>query len=260
MTGKDQDPFERLSQLAAPKPDPAKIAAVAAMSARAFAADLAQPSRPEAGASRLVQWIKGTNWLMPVSALAFAVVAAVLLVPLIMQPNPNDPSSSDTMLSREPAVAEAEPSESQTDGVAPAEEEGRRLGAVPGPSAPADGLPLDLRTDVAVETYTFDDIEIMVRSAPEEVGLYLMAGSIERQFDRRFKEPSQTIVLTDAFRHPSDAQLLLIRSGIEGGHQQWDAFVEGANGYALSGAISMQIHDAADRADVIARLESASEP
>src|SRR5690606_4013888 len=49
MTGMDKDPFERLSQIATPEPDPAKIDAVAAMSARAFSAELARASASEKG-------------------------------------------------------------------------------------------------------------------------------------------------------------------------------------------------------------------
>lgn len=257
MTGKDKDPFERLSLIATPEPDPAKIEAVAAMSARAFSADFAKASKPQGKTGRFSRWIQGTGWLMPASATALTVLAAALVVPLIMQPDPSGPAPSDAMLSREPAaVAGAEPSATQMEQALPERDEGVRMGAVPAPSTPAAGLPLDLRTDVAVETYSFDDIEIMVRSAPEEVGLYMLEGTIERQFDRRLKDPSETVILTDAFRHENDASLLFVRSGVEGGQQQWDAFIEGANGYALSGALSTQVYDAADRAEVIARLEA----
>lgn len=252
MTGTDKDPFERLSHTATPEPDPTRIAAVAAMSARAFSADLARASGQQGRMSRFAHWLKGTHWLMPASATAVTVLVAALLVPLIMQPQPGAPAPADTMLSRAPAaVADAGPSATQE------REQGTRLGAVPPPAAMAESAPLDLRADIAVETYSFDGLDIVVRSAPEDVSLYELDGAVERQIDRRAKTPSETIILTDAFRHHTDASLLLIRSGAEGGQQQWDAFVEGAGGYVLSGALSTQIHDAADRAEVIARLEGA---
>lgn len=253
MKGEEKDPFERLSRIAAPEPDPAKIEAVAAMSSRAFAINAARASEPLARTSRLVQWIGGGNWLVPASAFAFTVFVAAALIALIDRPDMAPRSSSDTAVSREPAAVADAPT-IETEQATPPQEEGVRMGAAPSPST---GLPLDLRNDVVVRTYSFDGIEIVMRSAPEEVILSLVDGETERQFDRRFKEPSDNIILTDAFVQSdnSDRPVLLIRSGFEDRQQQWDAFVDNGRGYQLSGALSRLVYDAADRAEVAARLQ-----
>ncbi len=256
MTGKNDDPFERLSQITAPQPDRAKIDAVTAMSVRAFSAQLAQA--PEKRKSRLRGWIKETNWLLPASAMAFTVLVAALIVPLIGGQGRVSPSPSDTMLSREPtAVAEAEPPLLDGEPATPAPEEGIRMGAAPsGP--PGSSLPLDLRDDVAIQNFTFDDLEIVMRSAEDEVALYTLQGTVEHQFDQRFKEPSETIVLTDAFRqNVPEGTVLFVRSGTEGGQHQWDAYIDIGAGYVVSGALSSLVHDATDRDDVLARLNNA---
>jgi hypothetical protein len=201
---------------------------------------------------------------MPASAMAFVALAAVVVVPLMGRPGLLAPmpepapapapasAPSETALSRErAAVADAE-LEAQA---APASEGPVRMGAVPAPGS--QNLPLDLRDDAVSRSFSFGDIEIMVRSVDDDVALYLMDGTIERQFDRRVKETSETIIVTDAFRLDSgvsDGPVLLVQSGAEGGRQQWDAFVDSGTGYALSGALSLEIHDAADRDEVVARL------
>lgn len=265
MTGMDKDPFERLSQIATPEPDPAKIDAVAAMSARAFSAELARAPESRKGGGGFAGWIRSTNWLMPASAMAFAALAAVVVVPLMgrpdLLPSMQEPAPapasvpSETALSREPAaVADAEAELEAQAGPAP--EGPVRMGAAPAPGS--QNLPLDLRDDAVTQSFSFGDTEIMVRSVDDDVALYLMDGMIERQFDRRVKEPSETIIVTDAFRQDSglsDVPVLLVQSGPEGGRQQWDAFVDSGAGYVLSGALSLEIHDATDRDEVVARLK-----
>lgn len=256
MTGMDKDPFERLSQITTPEPDPAKVRAVAAMSARAFA-DQARSSKSIKETGWLSRWLKREAWLFPVSAMAFTLAAVALLVPLIGRPQMVAPLP-DTAPPPGP-VADARPAGEQPGQVHPPQEEGIRMGAVP----PRSNLPpLDLRDDAVVRTYSFDGVEIVMRSAPEEVALYVVEGGSEHWFDRRFKEPGQEITLTDAFlqENPrSGTLLLLLRSGHEGMRQQWDVFVDTGEGYRLSGALTNLVHDAANRAEVIARLEGAIE-
>lgn len=264
MTGMDKDPFERLSQIATPEPDPAKIDAAAAMSARAFSAELARAPKSRKGGGGFAGWIRSTNWLMPASAMAFAALAAVVVVPLMGRPDLSPsmqelapaPASapSETGLSRErEVIADAEPEVEQA---VPEPDAPIRMGAAPSPGS--QSLPLDLRDDAVAQTFSFGDIEIMVRSVDDDVAFYLMDGTIERQFDRRVKEPSETIIVTDAFRQDSglsDVPVLLVQSGPKGGRQQWDAFVDSGAGYVLSGALSLEIHDATDRDEVVARLK-----
>lgn len=254
MTGKDKDPFERLSQIAPPDPDPQRLAAAVAMSSRAFSQGSARTSPPRAKASWFANWFRGAGWAVPASAGAFALVA-LLMVPLAGRLDAPAPVPADRMAARERMVEAERPLSP-----APEAEEGVRLGAAPA-SRRAEP-PLGQHDDVTTETYEFNDIDLVIRSTPEEARLYLVEGDTERPIDRRIKEPSETVIVSDAFFHDRDdgaPALLLVRSGFDDGAQQWDAFVERETGYALSGATSLEIHDAADRAEVVARLEADTE-
>jgi hypothetical protein len=253
MSGEDKDLFERLSQITPPEPDPKKIKAVAAVSASAFA----ENSRKKAGAAKkgwLENLLSGRGWLIPASGAVGALLVAVLAVPMILdQTGRNFEAPQDTPSpARSVAVRERDSAASEV---------GTRMGSMP--QLQRQGLPLDLRDDVEVQTYDFDGLEIVSRSVPEEFGLYLAIDGIGTAFDQRAKEASEEIVLTDAFVQdgmPGESdRTLFVRSGYDDGAQQWDAFVDSGNGFVLSGSLSMEVHDASDRAEVRARLEKTSE-
>ena len=254
MTGTEKDPFERLSQIVVPEPDPRKLATVMAMSSRAFAQDHARATDRPKRKRWLANWFTGAGWAIPASAVA--VVLAVLSIPLLGQfdipgfrqeshtPS-NEQLADNEILSRAPSLSRG------TD-----TNEGTRRSATP--ARQGSQSPLPTGENVTTETYDFGGLHLVARSTPEDVILSLKEGDIERRIDRRLKEPSETIVVSDAFIHHSgeaSTPLLLIRSGYDDGPQQWDAFAERDGGYVLSGAISLAIHDAADRAEVIIRLQ-----
>lgn len=251
MTGEDKDPFERLSHIAPPEPDPEKIKAVAGMSARAFAAG----SKKNASAAKkgwLATLLPARGWLIPASGIVGALLVAVVAVPMMLdRTGPNFEAPQDMPLPA-PSVAESQQESATSD-------EGTRMGSMP--QRQRQGMPLDLRDDAEVQTYDFDGLEIMSRSVSEEFGLYLVTNGIETAFDQRAKEQSEEIVLTDAFMRDGtpdeNDRALFVRSGYDDGPQQWDAFVDSGSGFALSGSLSMEIHDASDRAEVLARLEDA---
>lgn len=251
MTGTQKDPFERLSQIAAPEPDPRKMTSVIAMSSRAFAQDRAQPAGTRGRPGRLTGWFAGTGWTIPASAAAAALLA-VVSIPFLGQFDM--PGSGRQVSAPSPEqAADSQPPASTSLSRAPAPAEETRLGAAPQGSQ----AQLEPPGDATVGIYHFDGIDIVVRSAPEEATLSLRDGDVERPIDRRIKQPSETVIVSDAFVHgdgASSAPLLLIRSGFEDGDQQWDAFIARDGGYVLSGAVSLAIHDAADREEVEARL------
>lgn len=262
MTGTEKDPFERLAQIEVPEPDPRKLAEVTAMSSRAFARDHVQATRPRKRQSWLANRFAGTGWALPASAAAVAVLALVSIPLLGRFDIPGSGQEAPTP-SREQVADNESPPTLPSLSRGPDTDESTRQGAVP--SRQGSQSPLDLRGDITIETYDFDGIDLVMRSAPEEVILSLREGDTERRIDRRLKQPSETIIVSDAFVHDTgeaSAPLLLIRSGFDDGVQQWDAFIERDGGYVLSGAISLAIHDAADRAEVIARLQddSAQQP
>jgi hypothetical protein len=252
MTGEDKDPFDRLAKIAPPEPDPEKIKAVAAMSARAFEDGSRKKAEP-AKKSWLETWLPARGWLIPASGIVGALLVAVVAVPMMQdQTGPSFEAPQDMPLPA-PSIAERQPESATSD-------EGTRMGSMP--QRQRQGMPLDLRDDAEVRTYDFDGLEIMSRSVPEEFGLYLVINQIETPFDQRAKDASEEIVLTDAFMQdgtPDEGdRALFVRSGYDDGPQQWDAFVDSGSGFALSGSLSMTVHDAGDRAEVLARLEGAA--
>ncbi|KAA0971965.1 hypothetical protein FPY71_02235 [Aureimonas fodinaquatilis] len=251
MTGEDKDHFERLSQLAPPEPDPEKIKATVAMSGRAFAQGTGKKAKP-AKKGWLETLLPGRGWLIPASGLAGVLLVAAVTVPMMLDQTGQSFEAARDMPMPAPSVAEG-PRSSAGPGA------GTRMGSMP--QRQRQGLPLDMRSDAEVQTYDFDGLEILSRSVPEEFGLYLVNNGVEREFDRRAKEASEQIVLTDAFMREGAtgeySRALFVRSGYDDGPQQWDAFIDNGSGFAISGRLSVAVHDANDRADVLARLAEA---
>src|SRR5690606_15004620 len=98
-----------------PEPDPARIAAVASMSARAFAENVGKrPARPQKS-GWLADLFSGTRWLVPASATVGAVVVGILVVPMAL--DGLDPDGVAPQAMPEPApssVADAVPPATET--------------------------------------------------------------------------------------------------------------------------------------------------
>lgn len=253
MSGEDKDPFDRLSQITPPEPDPKKIKAVAAMSASMFA----EGSGKKANTSRkgwLRNLLPGRVWILPASGAFATLVAAVVALPMLLeQTKPNVEAARD-MPMRAPSLAQGEQKSENS-------EQGTRMGSMP--QTQRKGIPLDLREDAEVRTYDFDGLKILSRSVPEEFALYIVVDNIETAFDQRAKEASEEMVLTDAFLRDGTAgggdRTLFVRSGSDDEAQRWDAFVDSGGRFVLSESLSRQVHDASDRADVLARVDQTGE-
>jgi hypothetical protein len=253
MSGEDKDPFDCLSQIMPPEPDPEKIKAVAAMSANVFAeGSRKKPQAPKK--SCLGNLLPGGPWLLPASGAFATLLVAVVAVPMLLEPTGPHLEAPRDMPMRAPSLARGEQNGT-------ASQQGTRMGSMPQPQR--QGMPLDLREDAEVRTYDFDGLRILSRSVPEEFALYLVVGDIETTFDQRTKEASEEIVLTDAFLRDGTGsgadRTLFVRSGPDNGAQRWDAFVDNGTGFVLSESLSRQVADASDRVDVLAKVDETGE-
>lgn len=253
MSGEDKDPFDCLSQITSPEPDPEKIKAVAARSADVFAqSSRTKPNRASKG--WLGKFLPGRTWLLPASG-AFATLAVALLAlpMLVKHSGPNGETLQD-IPTRPPSLAREEQQGA-------ASEQETRLGSMPQRQRP--GTPLDMRDDAKTQTYDFDDLTILSRSVPNEFGLYLVVDGVETQFLRGAKAPSADIVLTDAFVRDAltgeGGKILFVKSGYLGGAQRWDAFIDNGKGFVLSDSLSQDISEAGDRIEVLAIVNETGE-
>lgn len=253
MSGEDKDPFDRLSQITPPAPDPERIKAVAARSADVFAKRSRKKSS-RATKGWLGNLLPGGTWLLPASGAFATLVVGLVAVPMLLKPTgPNVETVQDIPM-RAPPLAPGEQQGSVS-------EQGTRMGSMPQRQRP--GIPIDLREDAEVQTYDFDGLTIRSRSVPNEFRLSLVVDGIETQFQRGAKDESEEIVLTDAFlRDDATGQgtrILFVRSGYDDGAQRWDAFIDNGKGFVLSDRLSRDVHQASDRAEVLARINETGE-
>lgn len=253
MSGEDKDPFDRLSQITPPEPDPEKIKAVAAMSAIVFAESSIK--KPHASTKSWLGNLRpGRPWLLPASGAFATLLVAVVAVPMLLEQTGPKLEAPRDMPMHAPSLARGEQNGA-------ASQQGTRMGSMP--QQQRQGMPLDLREDAEVRTYDFDGLKILSRSVPEEFALYLVVDDIETAFDQRAKAASEEMVLTDAFLRNGTAsgadRTLFVRLGFDDGAQRWDAFVGSGGRFVLSESLSRQVHDASDRADVLARVDQTGE-
>lgn len=234
MTTRSRDPLDLLGQLPTPEPDAARRQANIA-AARARFADGAA-SRPVTRAPRRSGW---RTWLIP-GAAALAVVALVaVLIP--QTESPRMAGSDSGLTHEEPPLAR--------DGAAPP---GTVMGARP-PQAPAQS---GAELPAAARTHDFDGFQIAVHDQDGAVSLSFLRDGSLTPFDRRSLDPGTGFELLDAFLLASpEAELLLLQSRI-GDATNWDVFTIGPDGIRLSGELSLQVHDAPDRAAVARRLDA----
>lgn len=125
---------------------------------------------------------------------------------------------------------------------------------------PPQGVqPLDLDMIVDLEPYTIGELRLGVRNADERFALYhIDEQGLERQLLEARKGAAETVSISDAvLTQRDDQQVLAVRSGF-GDLQRWNAFVDTRFGFELSAALSHQIWDAADAAEVEQRLAAAA--
>ncbi|WP_108397505.1 hypothetical protein [Devosia submarina] len=124
---------------------------------------------------------------------------------------------------------------------------------------PPQGVqPLDLDMIVDLEPYTNGELRLGVRNADDRFALYHVdEQGLEQQLLEGRKGAAEAVSIFDAVLAEWDGQqVLAVRSGF-GDLQRWDAFVETRFGFEVSAALSRQIWDAADAAEVEQRLAAA---
>src|SRR5690606_27183407 len=107
-----------------------------------------------------------------------------------------------------------------------------------------------------LEPYDFGDLRLGVRNADERFGIYFVQPSgVEQEIVSGPKDQAEAVSVTDAVRLEIDGDdVLLVRSGFDD-VQRWDAFVHDGFGFAISGALSRHVWDAAGREEALERLD-----
>lgn len=222
------DPLDLLRRLPAPEPDPARMRATITAARARFTEGA--PSRP---APRRRGWL---IWLIPGATALAALALVVVLVPQTGSPRlaGNDPTQEEPALAR--------------DGAAPS---GPIMGARPPQAAARSGTTVLAPARV----HDFDGFQIGVHDQDGAVSLSFLRDGTATPFDRRSLDPGTGFELLDAFLTMSaQGELLLLQSSI-GDTTNWDVFTVAPGGIRLSGALSMQVHDAPDRAAAARRLD-----
>ena len=117
---------------------------------------------------------------------------------------------------------------------------------------PAD---LDMITDL--EPARFGDLRLGVRNVDDRFAIYHVdEQGLEQQLVEGRKSVNERVGISNAVLiHWNGQDVLAIRSGV-GGLQRWEAFIEVGPRFELSAALSHQIWDATDSAEVEKRLRT----
>lgn len=221
------DPLSRLPRERIPEPSPGRMQETIAAAQQLFARQPVQMAgQPKAG--RRVFF--GRTWMEAI--LGAGLVSTACMLAFVLSPA--------SMLT--PPAPVSEPVQSgpiRTD-----------------MTAPRQGLrPLDLDMIVELEPYTIGDLRLGVRNLDNRFALYHVdEQGLQLQLLEGRKAASEQISISDAVLTQWNGQdVLAIRSGV-GALQRWEAFVGVGPRFELSAALSHQIWDAADSAEVEQRL------
>ncbi|MFD2649366.1 hypothetical protein ACFSX5_16390 [Devosia albogilva] len=225
------DPLSRLPPERIPEPSPSRMQETIAAAQQLFARQPVQtPGKQRAGrrvffGRTWMEAILGAGLVSTACVLAFVLSPAFMVTPPVLEREPvqTGPIRTDMMV-------------------------------------PAQGLrPVDLDMIADLEPYTFGALRLGVRNADERFALYHVdEQGLELQLLEGRKAAAETVSISDAvLTQWNGQQVLAVRSGF-GDLQRWDAFVEEGFGFELSAALSHQIWDAADAAEVEQRLAVAS--
>lgn len=245
MTRAAHDPFDLLHHVPVPEPDPEAMRAAVAAGRRRFLAVAPHDTwqvRPAPGRAGW-RWGGWRLWLLP-AGLGLTALVLLLFQPA---PPPADPGYP-AAVANAPQVAE-DP--------APADSGARPMSLGARPETPgsllAPGVLGDIPAPLEDTVYELDGLQLALRVADSRATLVLIDGDDEYPLLSRTFAQGAAMEPLDAFRHPGPPDLLLLRTHI-GTRAQWDAFEMRAGVPVLSAPLSRRIHDAADRAEVLARL------
>lgn len=224
------DPLDRLPPERFPEPSPGRMQETIAAAQQLFARQPVQmPGKPPGG--RRVFF--GRTWMEAI--LGAGLVSTACVLAFVMSPSVMLP----------PPVFEPEPVQTvpiRTDMVSPQN---------------LRPLPLDMIVDL--EPYTFGDLRLGVRNDGNRYALYqLNAQGLEAEILEGRKSAEEMVSMSGGvLTQWNGREVLAIRSGF-GELQRWEGFVKAGAGFQLSAALSHQIWDAADAAEVEQRLAAAT--
>ena len=224
------DPLTRLPPERIPEPSPSRMQETIAAAQQLFARQPAQMPGKQGAGRRVffgrtwMEAILGAGLVSTACVLAFVLSPAFMVTPPVLEREPvqTGPIRTDMMVPR--------------NGLRPP--------------------PLDVIADL--EPYETGDLRVGVRNLDQRYALYHVdEQGLERELVEGRKHSAETVSVSDAVLTQWDGRsVLAIRSGV-GGLQRWDAFVEARFGFEVSAALSHQIWDAADAAEVEQRLAAA---
>lgn len=220
------DPLNSLPREDIPEPNASRMVQTIAAAQQLFERQpVAMPStarkrkRPFFGRTWM-EAILGAGLVSTAAVLAFVMSPAFIVMPNVpeAEPMPSGPVRTDMVLSRQ-------------------------------------GEPLSLDMIADLEPFSAGDIRLGVRNVDDRYALYhVNEQGLELELIEGRKSAADIASITDAVLTTSDGrEVLAIRSGF-GPAQRWEAFVAVRFGYELSAALSHQIWDAANAAEVEQRL------
>ncbi len=214
MSSRPSDPFDLLHEVPLREPDPARLEADAAQARAEFLDERARRRR---------------GWRLRFAIPLGAGLAAVLVLGLWLALPGTSPEDQ--------ILADESPEHSDT-----------RLGVRTGPGPAASSAAVSAR-------YSFDGFDLLLREPPGQLVLSFAQDGQDQPFSVLVAEDGVDFRVLDAFILPRAVQdpLLLVRSEY-GGFTNWNAYEMGQGAITLSGRLSLLIHDAADREDLVARL------
>lgn len=231
MSARPSDPFDLLQQVPLREPDPARLEADAARARAEFLDAGAQQKRGWDWPAFLRGW--RPRFAIP---LGTGLVAGIVMGLWLALPGAGPDMGPDTGPDGQRLADESPASP------------GNRLGARSGPGPEAGSAEVSAR-------YSFDGFDLLLREPPGQLVLSFAQDGQDLPFSTYVAEDGVEFRVLDAFIQPRAEQdpLLLVQSDY-GGFTNWNAYEMGLGAITLSGRLSLLIHDAASREDLIARL------
>lgn len=249
-----RDPFNLLPQFSDPDPDPIVMSATIAQSREAFVRRQSQHSRVQAGRWR--SWLRRSSvCLAPAGAAALAIVAAIVVVPVMMR-TPTESAVSEQVVADGLAVAppvlprdidsmitDAPDQPAQNSG-------GARLSMQPGPGQSQQADPHSLPMSI----FTGDEVRLGFRLTQSALLLYLPNISTEVPIENQGVVPGEEVEILEAFAL-SEQDLVAVWIRVDNA-RFWRAYRPVNSVYGRDARRTAIILDAPDQAEARRRLSA----